>query len=622
MNLVGDPIINNQVQIIVDTTPPDGPGQYPQQVNSYVSSNVAGANYTYQNTVNGIVNYFQTEDAGSYTFRSDIIWANPYRTTSQQLTQEFTTVPVNVLTQTHQLVEATLDPCNNVGILITASREMDQVNGIGIAPSLTHIINKPRGDSLAITIRADDDGATSTKMNSDTVAIMQNVIGADVTYLDVIVEESPDPANPWTYDFGEGYQALNKYHYNTAGTKTIYVKDSYGCVKSVSIEASEIPTVDPTAIESYFFISKANSLRFVDRMADGEVFNDCSNYKTDERTFDCEVPFLDVNMEHTQRVKRCGTLLSQIKSNYLTHTVELWNKTTGVKVTDLTLTKVQANLSVTDTRDCYIVNDAIYSYLYFLDGKVPYFYEIGGQLTIGAETRQIYGFEYLDSEAAYAIKVSLLPGALSSATLQYVFNRQPYDVYEFEIDVPNLPSEAEYYVKIHAERGADIQNWQTVDFYVENSFEQTVDIEYYNDTNTDIYYQSGIKNRLVIGLDTLVPVLDFQTNVINTDSRNFLRSAINRDKRKMLFEPLPLGIMEKLIIALAHEKLVINGTSYACESAELSIPDDYTNMYVITATLYKSSENVKFIAGAGFNFDWSSGQVTFDSSITFDRTSS
>jgi hypothetical protein len=546
--------------------------------------------------------------------------------TSQEITEEFTAIPVNVLTQTHELVEASSDQCNKVGVLVTASRFIDQINGVTVdPPSLTATVDKNRNEYLEVTIRASDDGETSTLMEDTLVDPMQDIISVYVNYLEVVVEESPDPDNTWTYDFGSGFTSYNKFGYDSAGQKTIYVKDSYGCQRILTVTVEELPIYVPSAVDEFFYISKGMSLRYVDRLGDGESFDNCTNYKTDENTFDCEVPYKEDLFEHTQKVKRCGPIETQFKSNYLTHSAQLWRKDRSGDVLHQTLTinEVQTNMEIQDVRDCYITHDELYTYLYFLDGKIPLMYKVGAMMTIttvASLQRQILGFEYLEEQSAYGIKVSTISGDSVSGQIIYVYNRQDYNVYEFDIDAINLPSDSEFYVKLRAERGADIKNYQTADFYVENSFEQTVDIDYFNDVNTDIYYQSGIKNRLCIGIDTIVPVLDIQLETISTDSRNYLRESFNREKRKFKFEPLTLGIVEKLIIALAHERLIIDGTSYACESVEMIIPEDYTNLYVIEATCFKSMQNVKFVAGAGFEFDWSSGGVTFDNSITFDRT--
>ena len=284
------------------------------------------------------------------------------------------------------------------------------------------------------------------------------------------------------------------------------------------------------------------------------------------------------------------------------------------------VTLKQTNLGTTDLRYYKKIDDTLYSYIYFDNGVAPYFYEVGGLVTVNGTQTQILGYSTLEDENAIAIKVALLPFTSNPGQIAYAFNKQNYNVYEFTMPVTGL-GDGEYYIEINGSKvDSDPIKYQTPIFFLDTEYERTVDIMYYNESNTDMYYVSGIKNFITVGYEFRKPLVDAQLNVVQADYTNYLTSSFNVEKFELKFEPLTMEIMRKTVIALCHERLFIDSVGYSVSDITLETIDDNTNLYVITATLNKSNFNVKFISTGANTFDWSSGQITFDSSITFDAT--
>lgn len=614
MFTVGDLIVNNQIQLNITNNAVQG--EEILEVRIAIDSSPVGSNHTLTHSYRNIVNYFYTDTEGSYSAFATVTYrqfsTGFLRYENQSLSWNMTGQVFNQIEQTHTLVEATANPCGNVGVQVDTNFPFDWINGNSIPSTSSYVIDKARDEVLNIQIQATDYAThgQSTKLSAELAEFMPLNLSYDLNYLDITIEN-----NNYEFDFGTGYQTLNYHHYDTEGTKSILVKDAYGCVRTIQIEAVAPPVIDPTVIDFTSYVSKANSLRFVKR--EGE-FDRTTIYQTDENTFDSEVPFLDLRYCHTQRVKTHQDLRLQFQSSGETHVADLFDKD-GVLQETLTINQVQSNIGFTDSRNYFRYDDEVYSYIYFSDGQLPYFYQIGATVTVNGEDRQILDLVYSDDLDVYALKLVKLTVA-TGGSIDYIYNKELYDIYEIELPLA-LRQAGEYYIILTISKTGETDIvYQTHPFEVADDFEQTVDITYYNQSNSDIYYQSGIKNYVTFGIEYRKPIADSQFNVVKGDATNFLRSSFLTEKFEIKFEPLTLEMMRKVEISLGHEMLIIDSTGYSCEGIEIETLDDNTNLYVITATVYKSNKNVRFIAGGTTPFDWSSGQVTFDSSITFDRT--
>jgi len=236
--------------------------------------------------------------------------------------------------------------------------------------------------------------------------------------------------------------------------------------------------------------------------------------------------------------------------------------------------------------------------------------------------RQILEIFYIEDLGYWSLKTSKF-SAYGALTIEYTYNKQPYDVYEFDFKAYTLPK-GEYYITIDAERtlSSDVDQNKTISFKSEQlildyEFEQTVDIMYWNNTNNDIYWNSGIYGFLTVALDTRVSTGENTNEVGHTDETTNLKDAIGREYFKFVFEPMTLEIMRKLSSALSQYNVVIDGTMYSFNDISHKAIDDYTNDYVVEAKGYKKNVNVSFISGFKV-IDWST-IISFDTSITFDR---
>lgn len=570
---------------------------------------------------------FKSDLIGDYIVRDSWIDIDEFGDeTTGTISYEITLSVASIITQTHAIELLGTSDCSKFAFKVTANVLFNVINGQSITSTLEYILLKSRSTDgvLAVEIEATDTGnGTSILSNNWNIPFM-NEPTAEVVYLDVMMSQPIGlPTQSIQYDFGggSGYEDYTEFHYTTPGVKTINCRDNYGCVKTIQVTAVALPVVDMHDYLSIFYVSKANPIRFVLR----ESIGLCGNYINDENSFGCEVPFVGENYEDVQRIRRCWDVKNQFKSGFDTHQAFLYNSDTDEVVgSALPITEIVKNIGYEDIREYLYKEDTNYSYLYFDEfNMIPSFYEIGGIVTIGTESNTILNILYLEEYDIWAIKT--LKFTYNSSDLKYTYNREDYNIYEFLLPSTTLGS-LKYYIEITSERTTateaaenKIETHRSNIFDIQYEFERVVDIIYWNNTNNDIYWAEGFKGVLTVGIDYRKSLNEHETEVIRTDGSTYLKKSFGVEKFEFLFEPMTQEISVKLKYALSQYNVAINGVMYSFDEINMDSIDSDTNDYIIKAIGIKSNKNINFISNLK-RFDWSSGTVTFDSSITFDNT--
>src|SRR5690606_4396291 len=139
----------------------------------------------------------------------------------------------------------------------------------------------------------------------------------------------------------------------------LYVRDQLGCSFNTGFAVSETGINKP-----YFYLSKANPIRYAQRVAWG----DSINYKTDENTLSFEVDVKRV-MKEVQQFQSSDKPVTQFKSNYAGHTAEIIQN--GEVVAAIPIVKKSNHIGLKEKRD-----GRIYKYapgkagIYFLTGNI------------------------------------------------------------------------------------------------------------------------------------------------------------------------------------------------------------------------------------------------------------
>jgi hypothetical protein len=408
------------------------------------------------------------------------------------------------------------------------------------------------------------------------------------------------------------FQSSNSFNGLDTGNYTLYIIDQFGGVISNDFSVSEFGIYTP-----YFYISKTNSIRFANRISWG----DAANYKNDENTLGAEV---DVQLAYSgcQRFKSANVITTQFKSNYTSNSVKVIREDLSEVI--VPVVKMTNNIGLKDNRDAikynlgdgktgiYFLSGHRYNYNtnailepYSLNGLLPEWASVGSYIQIGTSWFLIEEIIYDDQkEADVMVILNTYAGIDISIVVGAIYNDFNYEVYEFTIDMVNYLNQT---IQVEFENSDDrfetiSQLSEKIDIAV--NFDKNLEIYYWNDDNTDIFYSTGVRHFINVELTKQEGVSEEESDTHKTDTTAILLSAQLYELDKFIFEPVSKEIWRKLMIALSHKNVFINGVQYVKNgNFESEGPLDKSNLYVLKAMMLKTGivYNADSATGADFN---------------------
>lgn len=419
----------------------------------------------------------------------------------------------------------------------------------------------------------------------------------------------PIELNPLSYSLdGVTYKSQNIFTGILQGSYTVYVKDSFGCVTTKQFIVDQYTTLT----ETVFFLSEINALSFAKAN---------SEKKNIENTLSCnELRRLNNTFYH--KYLEQDTIRTQFKTN----AKELNIYTIDPKGNEKSLTPIKKTENIgllKKSTMTYFSLGGGRSAVYFgivdlLDPITNAFIEtinlgftlpewsskVGQLVTIdGIGELPIDEIGYSDFYDSFiAIFNVSYTGSAVQKTLASRYNLQPYEVYEFDINMALHPEQ----FKVVIEAGA----FGNVDYaYVSESVKRVEDSEFlykiqYKDAENKggMVYQTGISHLL-----RLNGISDYQgqqeTEGYNGDTEYNITDNQIYKTIKFIFSRLPSRMAHKLRLVMAHDNLVINGLSYKLpDSPEIQGNMNY-NMKTFSVTLKNGGnqflkDEQEFISGS------------------------
>lgn len=385
------------------------------------------------------------------------------------------------------------------------------------------------------------------------------------------------------------------------GTYMFYVKDQLGDYQNKSFSVTESGIYTP-----YFYISKSNSFRFANRV----TWGNSSNYKTDENTLshevDCEIPYTEI-----QQFQSADVITTQFKSNYKTNMAKILKSDLSEVV--IPVVKKSNNIGIKDKRDAlkcnmtdgksglyfqsgntYDYNTGLVSGTYALNGDLPEWAVVGNYFAIGSAWFLIEEIVFDEvRNASVVVFTNTYTGADTLVVASSIFNRFNYEVYEFDIDMSDY---IDQYFRVRI-RNSDSRYCEIIhlseQIWCKVKHENVLEIKYSNSSNTDMFYATGIVNLIRIPYTYFKGKFDEESEVHKTDTNSILLSADVYEVDEIVFEPVTKEIWRKMVLALSHENVTINGVGYVKNGNFNSEgPLERSNLYVLTATMIKTDNNL------------------------------
>lgn len=501
---------------------------------------------------------------------------------------------VNVKVTTNVNIANVLDPVTATGVNATTytfSYNRAAFGNISLTSAQTPPANAFMGFQTPSLLSVDNQVVTVNESPNGATLIMSSVNQIGLTLQYALVEAEATPTT------GE-YQSENSYSGIAPGDYWLYFKDQFGCVKYKALTIAEFGNTGAP----YFYISKSNSIRFANRI----TFGDAANYKNDENTLSCEVdvplPYMEV-----QQFQTADIITTQFKSNYGLNTATVIEED-GNEV-PIPVIKKTNFLNVTDKRDAIMVNlnngksgiyfqsGNTYDYdtntvngTYTLNGALPYWAVYSAYFNIGSawyQIEEIYFDENYNADIlVFSNEYSGVPFDVIVGAVYNVFN---FEIYEFTVDMVNFINQQ---IRVRIDCTDDnFEDLRLLSEKIDVKVRQlgTIDITYKNFSNNDVYYATGITHKIRQLLTRQAGLFDGESENQQTDTSTRLASVDLYESDEFTFEPVTKEIMRKIVMALSHEYVTLDGVQYVINGIpEIEGPLEKSNLYVIKAKMIKT----------------------------------
>ena len=579
---------------------------------------------------NGFALYFITRISNVVTieFTSDEWNFDTWQTNSAFISSNLVPIVPTTFSFVEKILQnASADFCNKVG----SSIETDELatiitlNGVVLTttninnPYLydidrgivnTFILENATGDLLNYVIPSID------YLTSDNISIniIQSLSGATLTVtvinaIGLTLEYSLDNVN---------WQTSNIFTGQEEGTRFLYVRDNYGCIKSKGYTVTALGT--RTAFHK---ISKANSINF----SLSEIWNGCSIFKNDENTLQCQ-ELVKYNYINKILFQTCDYTTTQIKSNFETVTATL--RDSLLNETPLTISKKTSNLNRFKSLDAkyykyrtgklgiYFDTGNLYDEFgidigdYTLNGNLPEFAILGVEIELkGIGVYKIVDILYDEDKNKRVIIIDYTFNGLdTSVIISSIYDVIDYDVYEFDIDwslysIGSYDIVVKHIDTINGERTYISEN---INLAVEHK--DTLAIRYFNNNNRDIFYKYGIEHFIRIPFIYFIAKQKDEQEINITDLSASVVESTVYELNEIKFDTVATEIMRKLVVSLSCENVFINGVGYVKDGNIETENIQNTNLYEVTATMLKTNVSYTNFKQGQTGIDNDSG--TFD----------
>ena len=534
----------------------------------------------------------------------------------------FTNEPdtINLAVSSVNFFSADSDFCNKIDASITTSEQIDDYSidggssyvSVNSNPFLIKNITRISGTLLRIRKGSE---LFNYRIKEPSVLLKANISatytnspqGATVTVLTV----GSNFLLTYTYSLdGVTFQSSNTFPGILQGNYTFYVKDQFGCQvnKSITIPAfidggvgQRIPYSD--------LPSKSLSIRYFKYID----FSNSTEYRNDENTQSNQLPYTQNARLYNQLFKNSDTVITtQLKTNYENVVATVVDE--QLIEHDIEVVKVVNYSNLKDRRDAIIYPidnansqvglyfngvDNIYDYFsgtitgnVDLNGALPLWGLVGNFVFVNNAWFEISNVIFDERVSSYVIVITTTYVGLPSVVeVSSIYNLEPYNIHEFNIDFSLFTNQK---VQVNITQTDTNTSFPEVVYLSEiievaESYSDTLFMEYYNDKNTDIFYATGIKNKIHIPIEFFSGGILGETTTERTDINTFLIDAEGYENDLIAFKLMPKQMMRKVIQGLSHKFVFLNGVQYVKEESPEVVPVIGTNLYRVNAEMTKSN---------------------------------
>lgn len=355
-------------------------------------------------------------------------------------------------------------------------------------------------------------------------------------------------------------------------------------------------------MKEIFYISKANSIPFVDRGV--------NRYKTEDNSLTFEgKQFL--SQRDIWNLQPNDKPIIQIQSNLSNIKAKVYHNNTFQEEINASL-KIE-NLDQNITLDCSVVtlsesnnlgvkftsgniydnaSDLNIIDTYNIYGNLPDFTLtdkniIGKSITINGVNYEILSFIYDENEEAWCLEIDTITLTIGNYVMSLGYNIEEFNIYEIPFNLEQYNNK-ELIILIQAEKEG-YTYYKVSELLSIGFFENQIEVQYAGSDDKDIFYSTGIKHILRLNYIKIIPYTVEENENQKNDNDAYLVDSQTNEGLEYYLDTMSFKKYRQIILALNHQQLFIDGVGFVIDGAVTKEDNEETNLVDVTFKVIKSN---------------------------------
>tara|TARA_R110002051_G_scaffold318245_1_gene400385 strand:+ start:21049 stop:22206 length:1158 start_codon:yes stop_codon:yes gene_type:complete len=356
-------------------------------------------------------------------------------------------------------------------------------------------------------------------------------------------------------------------------------------------------------MKEIFYISKANSIPFVDR--------GINKYITEDNALSFEgKQFL--SKKATWNFKPSDQPTIQIQSNLSNIKAKIYKDAILQETIDAVL-KIE-NLNQNITLDCEVISleESINKGLKFTSGNIydnsidlnvletynvfgnlPDFTLsdkniIGKNITIDTTDYEILSIIYDEAESAWCLEIDTTTLTNDDYIMSLDYDIEAFNVYEIPFDFEQY-NNSNLLILIEAETESEQKRYKVSEHLSIGFFEGQIEIQYAGLDDKDIFYSTGIKHLLRTSYLKIIPYTAEENENQTNDNSVYLVDSQTNEGFEYFLGTMTFGKYRQIVLALNHSQLFIDSTGFVIDGAVTKEDNEETNLVDVSFKVLKSN---------------------------------
>ena len=356
-------------------------------------------------------------------------------------------------------------------------------------------------------------------------------------------------------------------------------------------------------MKEIFYISKANSIPFVDR--------GINKYITEYNALSFEgKQFL--SKKATWNFKPSDQPTIQIQSNLSNIKAKIYKDAILQETIDAVL-KIE-NLNQNITLDCEVITleESVYKGLKFTSGNIydnstdlnvletynvygnlPDFTLsdkniIGKNITIDATDYEILSIIYDENETAWCLEIDTTSLTNDDYIMSLDYDIEAFNIYEIPFDFEQY-NNSNLLILIEAETESEQKRYKVSEHLSIGFFEGQIEIQYAGLDDKDIFYSTGIKHLLRTSYLKIIPYTAEENENQTNDNSVYLIDSQTNEGYEYFLGTMTFGKYRQIVLALNHSYLFIDSKGGVIDGTVSKEDNEETNLVDVSFKVLKSN---------------------------------